>query len=256
MIGLVRAELIKLVKRKIYWVMLAIFAVVMAMVAFLLLALPSIAPEAMEGFPGIRKPAAYTFGAAQALGQTWFPLVLGVVLLGGETGTTIWAGVLTMESRRWRHLAVRWLVVSAASWIAVAAAIAGWAVVASFLAEGSGAPSAGEWVAIAWKAALVQLTWVAIAFGATGLLRSIGPALGLALALSFGEGLFALWRPWQTVSISLAQSRLVGEFGELTSGMGLLTSGEMGFGHAVAVVLGWAAVGVGASILGLQVRDP
>lgn len=256
MTGLVRAELIKLLKRKLYWVMLAIFAVVMAMVAFLLLGLPNIAPEAMEGFGGIRKPAAYTFGAAQALSQTWFPLVLGVVLLGGETGSTIWAGVLTMESRRWRHLLVRWLVTATASWIAMLAAIAGWAAVASVLAEGFGTPSTGEWLAIVWKAGLVQLTWVAVAFGAVGLLRSIGPALGLALALSFGEGLFALWRPWQNVSISLAQSRLIGEFGELTSGVGLLTSGEMGFGHAVAVVLGWTAVGVGASVVGLQLRDP
>jgi hypothetical protein len=254
--GLVRAELIKLLKRKLYWVMLAIFAVVMAMVAFLLLGLPSIAPEAMEGFGGIRKPAAYTFGAAQALSQTWFPLVLGVVLLGGETGSTIWAGVLTMESRRWRHLLVRWFVTAVASWIAMLAAIAGWAAVASALAEGFGSPSTGEWLAIVFKAGLIQLTWVAIAFGAVGLLRSIGPALGLVLALSFGEGLFALWRPWQNVSISLAQSRLIGEFGELTSGVGLLTSGEMSFGHALAVVLGWTAVGVGAAVAGLQLRDP
>lgn len=256
MIGLVRAELVKLVKRRLYWVMAAIFVVVTAFIAVVLIYLPTIVPEAMSGFPGIRKPQAYTFGAAQVLSQTWFPVVLGVVMLAGETGSSIWAGALTLESRRWLHLLVRWLVVGGAATVATLAAIGVWSVITSALAEGIGTLTAGAWVAIAAKTAVVELTWTAIAFGAAGLLRSIGPALGAALALSFGEGLFALWRPWQQVSISLAQSRLIGEFGELTSGVGLLTSGEMSFAHAVVVVAGWAVVGTASAVLGLQVRDP
>ena len=69
MTGLIRAEILKLLKRKLYWVMLLIFAGVMGMVAVLLIVLPPLAPEAFEGFPGIERPDAYLFGATQAIGQ-------------------------------------------------------------------------------------------------------------------------------------------------------------------------------------------
>ncbi len=256
MTGLIRAELVKLLKRRLYWIMTVIFVVVTAFIAVVLIYLPTVVPEAMSGFPGIRKPQAYTFGAAQVLSQTWFPVVLGAVVLAGETGTSVWAGALTLDSRRWGHLLARWLVVGLAATVATLAAIGVWAAFTSALAEGVGTLAPAEWLAIAGKAAVIEFTWVAIAFGAAGLLRSIGPALGAALALAFGEGLFALWRPWQEVSISLAQSRLIGEFGELSSGVGLLTGGDMGFGHAAAVVAGWALLGTAAAVAGLQIRDP
>lgn len=256
MIGLLRAELIKLVKRRLYWVMVLIFAAVMGLVAVLLLLLPTISPEAMQGFPGIEKPEAYTFGAAQALGQTWFPVVLAVVLLGGETGTSIWSFSLTLESRRWLHLLAKTIVTTVAAWLATLAAIAGWALVALLFAEGSGGPTLAEWLSIVWKTGLTEFTWVALGFAATGLLRSIGPAIGVALAFAFGEGILALWRPWQEVSLSLASSRLVGDFGDLSAGLGVGFSGPISFGQALAVVFGWAVVGVGLAIVGLQVRDP
>ena len=256
MIGLLRAEVLKLVKRRLYWVMVLIFAAVMGLVAILLLLLPSVSPDALPGFSGIDKPEAYTFGAAQALGQTWFPVVLAVVLLGGETGTSIWAFSLTLESRRWLHLLAKTIVTTVAAWLATLAAIAGWALVAFLFAEGSGSPPVSEWLAVVWKSGLTEFTWVALAFAATGLFRSIGPAIGVALAFAFGEGILALWRPWQQVSLSLASSRLVGDFGDISGGIGVGFSGPISFGHALAVVLGWALAGVGLAVVGLQVRDP
>ncbi len=256
MIGLLRAELIKLLKRRLYWVMVVILAAVMALVAVLLLLVPSISPEAIPGMPAIVKPNAYAFGAAQALGQTWFPVVLAVVLLGGETGTAIWPFALTLESRRWMHLLAKTLVTTVAAWMATLAAIAGWAVLAMVFAEGSGALAASEWLSIILKAGLTEFTWVAIAFAATGLFRSIGPAIGVALAFSFGEGILALWRPWQEVSLSLATSRMIGDFGDLSAGIGIGSAGSVSFGHAIAVVFAWAALGVGLAVFGLQVRDP
>lgn len=256
MTGLLRAELIKLLKRRLYWVMVVIFAAVMGLVAVLLLLLPSLSPEAIPGVPTISKPDAYTFGAVQALGQTWFPVVLAVVLLGGETGSSIWSFSLTLESRRWLHLLAKTVVTTVAAWLATLAAIAGWALVAFFFAEGSGSPPVSEWASIVWKTGLTEFTWVALAFAATGLFRSIGPAIGVALAFAFGEGILALWRPWQEVSLSLASSRLVDDFGDLSAGFGVGFSGPISFGQALAVVLGWAAVGVGLAAFGLQVRDP
>jgi hypothetical protein len=256
MIGLIRAEVLKLAKRRLLWVMMLIFAALLGLVAVIFLVLPTVSPGALEGLPTIEKPLAYTFGASQALGQTWFPMVLAVVLLGGETGTSIWPSSLTRESRRWMHLIAKTLVTTVAAWLANLLAIAGWALLAAIFAEGSGSPSITEWLSIAGKAGLTEFTWVALAFGATGLLRSIGPALGVALGFSFGEGILALWRPWQQISLTAASDRLIGDFGELAAGVGIGFASSMSFGQALAVVLGWALLGVGLAILGLQVRDP
>lgn len=257
MTSVLRAEFIKLTKRKLYWVMVLVLAAVMAMVAFFLLVFPTIAPEDFAaGFPVIEKPQAYSFGAVQALGQTWFPVVLAAILLGGETSTSIWAGALTMESRRWLHLLVKIGLTTVAAWVAMVAATLGWAVVAALFAAGGGAPSLSEWLGIAWKAGLTELAWVTLGFGATGLLRSVGPSIGLGLGFTFLEGILTLWRPWQDVSLSLASSRLIGEFGDLAGGFGFGGTGQMSFAQAVSVVFGWGVVGGVAAWFGLQVRDP
>lgn len=256
MIGLIRAEFLKLLKRKLYWVMLLIFAGVMGMVAFLLIVLPPLAPEAFEGFPGVERPDAYLFGATQAIGQTWFPVLLAVVLLGGETGTSIWGAALTQESRRWMHLLAKTIVITLAAWIGTLLAIAGWAVITTFFAEGSGSPTAAEWVSVVWKTGVIEFTWVALGLGATAMLRSVGPAIGLALAFAFGEGILAIWRPWQEISLSTASTAMLADLTEVTGGFGITFFGDMGFTQALLVVLGWAVLGVALAWLGLQIRDP
>lgn len=256
MIGLIRAEAIKLLKRKLYWTMLAILVFVMGMTAFLLLLFPRIAPEQFGGFPGISKPEAYEFGAAQALGQTWFPVVLGAVLLGGETGSSIWASALTRESRRWRHLLAKTVTTGTAAWVGLMVAIGGWAVVAAFLAEGSGSPDAGDWLAVLWKAGISELTWISLAFAAAAFFRSVGPAIGAALALTFGDQILAIWEPWQNVSLTVATNRLVGDFSSMGGQFGGLMGGRITFTHAVLVVACWAVGGFGLAGWGLQLRDP
>lgn len=254
--SLIKAEAIKLFKRKLYWTMLAIFAFVMGMTAFFLLIFPQIAPEQFGGFPGISKPEAYEFGAAQALGQTWFPVVLGVVFLGGETGSAVWASALTRESRRWRHLIAKTLVTGMAAWAGLLIAIGGWAVVTALLAEGSGAPAAGDWLAVVWKAGISELTWISIAFAAAALFRSVGPAIGASLALTFGDQILAIWEPWQDVSLTVATNRLVGDFSSTAGEFGGLMGGSISFTHALIAVICWAGLGFGLAVWGLQVRDP
>ena len=121
--GLLAAETLKVAKRRVYWIMLAILAVIMGLSAVVILVvLPDAVPEGMPGVPVSTKPEAYVLGASQVLGQTWFPAILAVVLLGGEMSTMVWASALTREPRRWRHLLAKVVVVTAASWLAALAA--------------------------------------------------------------------------------------------------------------------------------------
>jgi hypothetical protein len=254
MIGLIRAELIKITGRKLWLIMTAIFVVLMAGTAVVFLVLPSVSPEEFQGMQAIEKPEAYLFGASQALGQTWFPLILGAILLAGETSTSVWASSLTRESRRWMHLLAKLVVTSAASAAAIGMGIAAWSLVTALVAEGTGAPGLGEWVSVAWKVGLTQVTWVGLAFGMVAIFRSMGPAIGVVLGFSFLDGILGLWEPWREVSLSIASSRLVQDLSAASAPF--MPVIDMGFGQAMAIVLGWAAFGLMLALIGLEVRDP
>jgi hypothetical protein len=254
MIGLLRAEIIKVAGRRLWWVMTAILLLLMAGIAFLFTVLPGISPEEFEGMPTLTKPDAYTFGAAQAIGQTWFPLVFAAVLLAGETSTSVWAASLTRESRRWMHLIAKLAVVSVAATVAVLIALAGWSTVVTFFAEGSGVPGLGVWADVLWKTALTEGTWVALGLGTVAVFRAMGPAIGAALGFSFLDSILALWAPWREVSLTVASGRLVSDL-EMT-GMGSISASQMGPTQALLVVFAWAGFGLLLGLIGLQVRDP
>jgi hypothetical protein len=254
MIGLIRAETIKITGRKIWWVMTAIIVILMAGTAFVFTVLPTVSPEEFAGMQAIEKPEAYLFGAGQAIGQTWFPLVFAAVLLAGETSTSVWASSLTRESRRWMHLIAKLVVMTVASTIAMYLAIGAWSLVTVFFAEGAGAPAASEWIAVAWKTALSQATWVGLGLGMVALFRNMGPAIGVAIGFSFLDGILSFWDPWTEVSLSIASSRLVTDMSAM--GGPFAPAVSMGFGQAIAVVLGWTALGLFLALVGLEVRDP
>lgn len=257
MIGLLRAEALKLLKRKLFWIMSLILVLFTGLTAWLFLGLPAMLPEGQApNFPVIPRPDAFFFGASQVVGQTWFPVILAVVLLAGETGTSIWAGSLTMESRRWMHLVAKLAIYTLAAWIAAVLAIGAWSLVTVAVAQGAGSPTMTEWLSILGKTGVIQLTWVAIGLGFAALLRSLGAAIGAGLAFSVGEGILTLWGPWEQVSLGIASSRFFGRFSEISAGFGVGAVGDMAMSHAVAVVLGWAVLGAGAAVVGLQLRDP
>ncbi|MGH8872299.1 MAG: hypothetical protein ACRDWS_10010 [Acidimicrobiia bacterium] len=252
--SLVHAEYLKLSRRRLYLVMVLILAALVGLLAFFLLIFARIAPELAEGVPLLEKPGAYVFGAQQVAGQTWFPLILAVVMLGSEFGSTVWATALTRDSRRLYQVSARFFVLSIASWLAIAAGIAGWAVVTLLAVTGEGGPSASDWLGILWKVGLIELSWTAIGLGAVAQLRSVGPAIGAALALYFIDPILGLWGPWENVSLSAATNALFqidlgGGFGALVPGSGLSLA------HAVAIVLGWTALGLVLTWWGLQRRD-
>ena len=254
MIGLIRAEVIKVTGRKLWVVMTAILAVLLAGTAFVFTVLPNVSPDEFQGMEAIEKPGAYLFGAGQALTQTWFPLVFAAVLLAGETGSSVWASSLTRESRRWMHLVAKLIVTSVAATLAMGVGIAAWALVTAFFAEGEGAPAVAEWLSVAWKTGLTQVTWVGLAFGMVALFRSMGPAIGVALGFSFLDGILSLWEPWREVSLSIASTRLVQDLSESTNPF--MPSVGMGFGQALLVVFGWTGLGLLLALLGLEIRDP
>jgi len=252
--SLVHAEYLKLSRRRLYYLMVIILAALVGLLAFFLLIFAQIAPELAEGVPILEKPGAYIFGAQQVAGQTWFPLILAVVMLGSEFGSTVWATALTRDSRRVAQISARFGVLAVASWLAIGAAIAGWALVAFFAVPGEGGPTASDWLGIVWKIGLIELAWTAIGLGAVAMLRSVGPAIGAALALYFIDPILGLWGPWENVSLSAATTALFqidieGAFGSLIPGS------DLSLAHAVAIVLGWTAFGLFLTWWGLHRRD-
>jgi hypothetical protein len=257
--SLVHAEYLKLSRRRLYPVMVVILAVLVAMLAFFLLILGQIAPDLAGEVPVLEKPDAYSYGVQQVAGQTWFPLILAVVMLGGEFGSTVWATALTRDSRRLNQVSARFLVLVGASWVAVILATAGWAVVVAVASPGVGGLGMSEWLEAVWKLGLVQLAWAAIGLGAVALFRSVGPAIGAALALLFIDSILGLLDAYENVSISAATTALFptpgfgdgfgSAFESLIPGSGLSTT------HAIAIMVGWAALGFVLTWWGLQRRD-
>ena len=251
MIGLFRAELIKLFKRRTFYVLVVVLAVLTGLLAAIFFLLPRAVESA--DIPVIQKPGAYVFGAQQVLGQTWFPIILSTMFLAGELATSAWATALTRNARRWQHLIARLVTTTGASWLAIITAIAGFGLVAFFLAEGTGALGASEWWAIAWKALLVVFTWVALGMAASAWLRAVGPAIGATLAFSFAEGILALWEGWRNVSLSVHTSALLGALD--VGGFGGLLGDTPSFGRALVVILGWCVGAIVAAFAGLHYRD-
>lgn len=252
--SLMRAEYRKITRRKIYPIMTLLLVVFTALGAFFLIIFGEIAPEAAEGLPVLEKPLVYDIGAQQSATQFWFPLILAVVLLGGELSTTVWATSLTRESRVGRQLLARFATYSVGTVIAFIVAFAVWTVLAAIFAPGEGFMSAGDMVGFLWKFAVIAVAWIAIGTGAVALLRSVGPAIGVGLAIYFAEGFLALWDPWENVSITAASTGLFnvdfgGGFGGLIPGMGLP------LWHQLAILAGWTALGLGLTWWGLQRRD-
>jgi hypothetical protein len=187
-------------------------------------------------------------------GQTWFPLILAVVMLGSEFGSTVWATALTRDPRRTVQISARFVVLAAASLLAIGAGVIGWALVTAVAVPGEGIPTASEWLGLVWKIGLIELAWTALGLGAVAMLRSVGPAIGAALALYFVDPILGLWGPWENVSLSAATNALFGV--DVAGGFGALVPGaDLSVPHAVAVVLGWILVGLALTWWGLHRRD-
>jgi small basic protein len=256
MTGLVVAESIKLSKRWVFRVMVLVFVALCALTGFVLLILPEIAPEAIEGIPVLGRRDALILGIQTVLGQTWFPMILAVIMLGSEVTTSTWGSSLTREARRGRHVTAKLGVMTIATWITAVIVIGAWVAFAVVVTEGSSGFSGADWFGVGWKTGVVQLTWVALGLAAIAWVRSTGLAIGIVVAFSFGEGILALWSAFRSVSLSAATNALFGEISaDISGGFGVGFAGSMSFTRAVVVVLAWALVGTLAAYAGLRLRD-
>lgn len=252
---LIRAEVLKLLRRKTYLLMVVILAALIGMTAFFIVLFPRIAPGLAEGLEVVPKPDGYVFGAQQVVGQTWFPMILAVMMLGSEMNGTFWATSLTREARRLRHVLARLFVLSGAAWLAVVAAIAGFAVVILIGAVGEGSLTFTEWAGIGFGSLLTQIAWVSLGLGLVGLLRSIGPAIGVALALSFAESILAIWRPYGRVSLTANSMALLGT-ADIGGAMGSFLPGAgIPQGRAALVVGVWTVAALALAWWSLTQRD-
>jgi hypothetical protein len=252
--SLVHAEYLKISRRKLYPVMVLILGFLVGLLAFILLIFRKIAPELAQEIPVLTKPDAFLVGAQQVVGQTWFPMILAVVLIGADLASTVWATSLTRNPSKPGHIGARLLVITVASWVAMLLGIAGWAVVTAIVADGEGGPTAVDWLDVVWKVGMIQVAWVALAMGAIAMLRSVGPAIGAVIAFSFAESILAIWAPYQNVSLSAATNALFdvdigGSFGAFNPG------GDLSQPHALVIIAGWTLLGLGLTWWGLQRRD-
>lgn len=252
--SLLHAEYLKVSRRKLYPVMVAILGFLILLTAFFLIVFGQIAPGLAEDVPVLEKPESYLIGAQQVTGQTWFPMILAVVVLGGEFATTVWATSLTRDSRKINHVLARLVVFSIAGLVAFLIATGIWAVVTFLGAPGDGSPEVGEWVGLLWRAAVISVAWTSLGLGAVSMLRSVGPAIGVVLAFSFGESILALWAPYENVSLTAATTGLY----DFVFGGGfesLIPGSDLSRAHALAIIAGWTLLGLTLTWWGLQRRD-
>lgn len=253
--SLLRAEYRKISRRKLFPVMTLLLVAFVGLGAFFLIIFGEIAPEASGQLPVIGKPEVYELGAQQAATQFWFPLILAVVLLGGELGTTVWATSLTRDAGKGRQIASRFGTYSLATLIASLVAFGFWIVLAAIFAPGEGFMEAGDLIGVVWKSGLIAIAWTSVGMAAVALLRSVGPAIGVGLAIYFAESFLALWGPWENVSLTAASTALFtvdfggGGFAGLVPGMGLAAW------HRLTIIAVWTLVGLGLTWWGLQRRD-
>lgn len=252
--SLLRAEYRKITRRKIYPIMTLVLVVFVGLAAFFLIVFGEVAPEVAEDLPVLEKPMVYEVGAQQAATQFWFPLILSVVLLGGELSTTVWATSLTRESRKVRQILARFATYSLATVIAVLVAFGFWVLLALSFAPGEGFMGGEDLIGVVWKSALIAVAWTSLGTAAVSLLRSVGPAIGVGLAIYFAESFLALWDPWENVSLTAASTALFEvDFGGGLSGF--IPGSDLSTGHMLAILAGWTLLGLGLTWWGLQRRD-
>lgn len=252
--SLLRAEYRKITHRKLYPGMVLILVVFVGLGAFFLIVLPQISPEFVQGLPTLEKPLVYEVGAQQAMTQTWFPLILAVVLMGGELASTVWATSLARESRKGRQVLTRIFTYTVATLVAFVVVFLVWVALALVAAPGEGFMNTADLVGVVWKGAVIALAWTSLGMGAVSLLRSVGPAIGVGLAVYFAESFLALWKPWENVSLTAATSGLFNV--DLAGGLSPFVPGlGLPLWHILTILTGWTLLGLGLTWWGLQRRD-
>ncbi len=252
--SLLHAEYLKLSRRKLYPIMLGALVALTLMLGFFFIVFAQNFPDLAEGVPLVPRPFAYIFGAQQVATQTWFPMILGVVLLGSELASTVWATSLTRNPSKLRHVSARLTMFTLASWLAYVVGTGVFAVMTTIWGIGSGGPTPLEWLDLAWRLGAVALVWTALGLAAVALIRSVGPAIGVGIGFLFLDQIIGFWATYQNISLFMASNALFGHFvdGPLSD---VFPGSGISSGHALAVLAGWTALAFFLTWLGLSRRD-
>lgn len=208
MTGLVRAELAKLVLRKLPF---GLLAGALGFVALTLVLLPVVAASVPEDMPGtealapvidtIKAPAGFVFAGQLAVTQsTLFVAILAAVAVGNEYSWGTFPTTLVREPRRGRVLAAKTaalvLLSVVGSIVVFAVGIALVAAIQPLLPADAVSPLSGPWAGTAitaWaRGVLVLAVWVAVATMLAVVTRSPAAAAGIAVGLSVSEGILGL----------------------------------------------------------------
>lgn len=253
MTTLLSAERVKLTNRRLPWVLGGILVLLTIVGAFFqFLAVEIFDDPSLTALDVPEQPEAYLYGFLNAAGSTWVPVILAVVMLGGEFSRGTWAVSLTWESRRWLQLVARLVVIGLGAVVLGLIGVVVWGVFAAVFADGSGLPQLGDIVLATIKLGYVQFVWVAVGLAAAALIRSTGLAVGLAVGLTFVEQLLAIWPAYQDFSIGSASSGLFGL--ELPVVVGSAV-GLPDPTRSAAILLVWGAISLGVAWASLQYRD-
>ena len=255
--SLVHAEYLKITRRKLFPIMVALLAFLMGFIGLVIFVLLPALPEAAGGdAPVPTRPDAFIFGAQQVAGQAWwFAVILATAILGGEFASTVWATGLTRDSRKTIHIGARFLVFTIGSLIAFLVGVAVWAVVTFVFAEGSGGPELSEWLGLLWKFALIAAAWTSIGLGAVAMTRSIAVSMGIALGIAFIDSIVAPFvEVYEQISLTAATNGIfdVGGDGAFAA---FVPGGEFTVFQSILVMAVWSAIGLGLMWWGLQRRD-
>lgn len=248
--SLLRAEYRKVTRRRIYPVMTLLLIAFTALAGVVFVFLSDVIPDVGDSMAGVDL---YTLGLQQVVTQTWFPVILAVVLLGGELSTTVWATSLTRDARKLTQALSRFGVYAAATTVAFWVACLGWIVFIYLFAPVDGFIASSELLGVLWKPILAAIAWTSIGTAAVALLRSVGPAIGVGIAIVFAEQFLALWDVWAKISITAATSALFAV--DIGGAAGAFLPATMSIWHALIVLAGWTVVGLGFTWWGLTARD-
>ncbi len=252
MTGLLRAEWTKVTRRKLAWV-LALVSVALSGIGT---AFTLILADLLEGsdelvLPPPTKPEAYVSALQSAAGNTWVPIILVTIVVAGEYAKGTWPVSLTWDSRRTRHLAAKFLVLTGVSSAIILVTAAVTLAITVVLAKGEGFLSAADISVIVGKVLLIQVAWVGIALLGAVLFRSAALAVGLTLGFSFAEQILGLVPVYRRVSLSNAVVGIFGEF-DLT---GILPIYVPDPPVAAGVLAGWTVLALGIAFVVTLQRD-
>jgi ABC-type transport system involved in multi-copper enzyme maturation permease subunit len=191
MLGSVRAELAKLVRRPAAWLLLAVALVVGLTFTYLvpyagLSGAAEGAPTADRGLAAVL-PAAFIGNALGGLPIFLgaIALILGVLVVGGEYGWGTWKTVLAQGPSRLTVYAAKLVALAVATLAGIVAMFAAGAAVSAVIAAAEGAPAD-------WPAAVDVLAGVGAGWLVAGMWAALGALLAVALrgvAMPIGLGL-------------------------------------------------------------------